>query len=196
MSDKYDLTHVTTGHARMSKAEWEDVYRRAWHAYYTPAHIERVMRRNGAMGNSVGKVMFMLLWFYGCVTIEDVHPLEGGYLRLKYRRDRRPGLALESPWVFYPRYAAEIVAKQWAIAKLALRFASLRRRIKHDPARRTYTDLSLTPVTEGETESLAMFNATAGGHEAVEFARHQAAVVAAAKAAPHAAAPEKAAAGD
>ena len=39
----------------------------------------------GATGISPGKMMFLLIWFYGCVTIEKIHPLEGGYLRRKVR---------------------------------------------------------------------------------------------------------------
>ena len=95
--NKYDLEHVTTGHAKMSKAEWEGVYRQAWEVYYTPEHMETIMRRAYATGISAGKMMFLLIWFYGCVTIEKIHPLEGGYLRRKVRRDRRPGLPIESP---------------------------------------------------------------------------------------------------
>ena len=95
--NKYDLEHVTTGHPKMSKAEWEGVYRQAWETYYTPEHMETIMRRAYATGISPGKMMFLLIWFYGCVTIEKIHPLEGGYLRRKVRRDRRPGLPIENP---------------------------------------------------------------------------------------------------
>jgi hypothetical protein len=31
------------------------------------------------------------------IKFEDVHPLEGDALRLKFRRDRRHGFPLESP---------------------------------------------------------------------------------------------------
>ena len=43
--NKYDLEHVVTGHPKMSKAEWERAYRLAWETYYTPEHMETVMRR-------------------------------------------------------------------------------------------------------------------------------------------------------
>jgi hypothetical protein len=38
--NRYDAEHVTTRHPRMSAAEWQDIYRRAWHLYYSPEHIE------------------------------------------------------------------------------------------------------------------------------------------------------------
>ena len=50
-----------------------------------------------ATKTSPGKALFYLVWFKGCIDIEKVHPLEGGFLRLKFSRDRRPGLPLESP---------------------------------------------------------------------------------------------------
>ncbi len=45
------------------------------------------------------------------IIFEGVHPLEGGALRLKFRRDRRPGMKLENPLIFYPRYGFETVAQ-------------------------------------------------------------------------------------
>ena len=158
--NKYDLEHVTTAHPKMSKAEWEGVYRQAWEVYYTPEHMETIMRRAYATGISPGKMMFLLIWFYGCVTIEKIHPLEGGYLRRKVRRDRRPGLPIENPFVFYPKYAAELVAKHVKIAGIVWRMSRTRRAIKRDPKARLYRDLALTPVADADLETLEMFQQT------------------------------------
>src|SRR5262245_2467442 len=46
----YDLEHVTTGHRQMSPAAWLDIYQRAWHLYYTPEHIETLLKRAVATG--------------------------------------------------------------------------------------------------------------------------------------------------
>jgi hypothetical protein len=155
--NKYDLEHVTTGHSKMSKAEWEGVYRRAWEVYYTPEHMETIMRRAWATGISPGKMMFLLIWFYGCVTIEKIHPLEGGYLRRKVRRDRRPGLPIVNPLLFYPKYAAEVIAKHIKIAGMIWRMGRTRRAIKRDPNARLYRDLALTPVADEDLGTLEMF---------------------------------------
>ena len=69
------------------------------------------MRRARATGISIGNILFLMLWFIGCIELEKVHPLQGGYFRCKYRRDRRPGFPIESPLIFYPRYVAEQIAK-------------------------------------------------------------------------------------
>ena len=93
--NKYDLNHVTTGHPRMSQAEWEQIYKSAWQNYYTLPHIETVLRRAAATRANVANALFLITWFKGCIDIENIHPLEGGYLRMKFRRDRRSGLPLE-----------------------------------------------------------------------------------------------------
>ena len=48
--NNYDLEHVCTGHARMTKAQWEAVYRDAWARYYTDEHVETVLRRARVSG--------------------------------------------------------------------------------------------------------------------------------------------------
>ncbi len=175
--NKYDLEHVVTGHATMSKAEWERAYRLAWDTYYTPGHMETVMRRAAATDISVGNMMFLLIWFYGCVTIEKIHPLEGGYFRRKIRRDRRPGLPIEGALAFYPRYAFDIVAKHLRMAKFVIRMGLARRAIKRDPNRAAYRDKALTPVNEAELDGLEMFNVTASARAAADRAKRNLAAV-------------------
>jgi len=159
--NKYDLEHVCAKHPIMSKEQWERVYRQAWTTYYTDEHMKTVMRRAAANSMSPGKMMFLLLWFHGCISIEKIHPLEGGFLRRKYRMDRRPGMPIESPWIFYPRYAAEFLSKHYRIARLAWRYYWFVRGLKKDPDARNYTDLALTPVCDNEIETLEMFHVLA-----------------------------------
>ena len=35
--NNYDVEHVCTAHSRMSKQEWEDIYREAWSLYSHPS---------------------------------------------------------------------------------------------------------------------------------------------------------------
>jgi hypothetical protein len=175
--NKYDLEHVVTGHATMSKADWEGVYRMAWEAYYTPEHMETIMRRAVATGISPGKMLFLLIWFYGCVTIEKIHPLEGGYLRRKVRTDRRPGMPIENPLTFYPRYFGGLVSKHFRIARIVWRMAAVRRAIKRDPNARNYMDAAMTPVTDEELDGLEMFNVTTSARAAADKAKRRLASV-------------------
>jgi hypothetical protein len=155
--NKYDLNHAVVGHQRMSKAEWEGVYRAAWELYYTDEHIETVLKRAMATGVSPGKALFLIVWFKGCIGIEGIHPLEGGFLRLKFRRDRRSSVPRESPLTFYPKAAAELIWKQVKWAHLYVRLYRMYGQLKKDPRRSEYTDLALTPVTDDEVETMEMF---------------------------------------
>ena len=155
--NRYDLNHAVTGHPRMSRAEWERVYRQAWETYYTHEHIETILRRAIATGVSPGKALFLIVWFKGCIGIEKIHPLEGGFLRLKSRKTRRPELPRESVFVFYPKYLFETLAKQLRWISLYLRLRLIYRKVKHDPLKHEYTDLAITPVTDDEVETRELF---------------------------------------
>jgi hypothetical protein len=155
--NKYDLNHAVTGHSVMSKAEWERAYRLAWETYYTDEHVETILRRAIASKTSPGKTMFLITWFKGCISIEGIHPLEGGYLRLKSRRNRRSGLPLENPLIFYPKYLAGSLRKQFSWLSLYLRLRLIYRKVRNDPKKLQYMDLALEPVRENETETREMF---------------------------------------
>jgi hypothetical protein len=155
--NKYDLNHVVADHPLMSKAEWEKVYKDCWATYYSKAHLETLLRRNGAMGLSLGKTGFLFNWFDGAYRIEDVHPLECGFLRQKHRRDRRPGLPRENPLVFYPRYWTETVVKQVRWVGLWVTRYALYYSIRHDPKRHEYTDLAIAEQGSNAEPSLALF---------------------------------------
>lgn len=168
--NKYDLEHVLTAHPKMSKEEWEKAYWTAWETYYTMEHMETVMRRAAASGISVGRILFLLLWFYTGIKLERVHPLQSGYFRIKIRTDRRPGMPIEPVWVFYPRYAWDIVWKNLEIARLWWKANGIRKAIKADPNRRQYRDEAMT-VEQGETEVLELFTQTDAARAAVQHAR-------------------------
>ena len=156
--NNYDLEHVTTNHSRMSRAEWQQAYRMAWKQYYTFVHFETIMRRAAAKGQSVVKVMFFLLCFYGSISLEGIHPLEGGVFRRKVRGMRRPGMPKENPFIFYPRRLWEFLTKplQWSL--LAWKLNRIRRRVENDPNKLHYTDLALTPNTENSDQDLDLMN--------------------------------------
>ena len=154
--NKYDLYHITAKHPKMTEAEWEYAYEEAWRRYYSYEHCERIMRRAAAL-RAFGSTLVGLTWFKGCIEIEKIHPVEGGILRMKSRRDRRPTLPMEPVWRFYPRYWFETVVKTlrwgWTYARLRKIYLS----IKHDPKRYEFVDAAITPVTGDETETHEMF---------------------------------------
>jgi radical SAM superfamily enzyme YgiQ (UPF0313 family) len=159
--NKYDLNHICTTHPKMSREEWDRAYKMAWQRYYTIDHVKTILQRVVAAEAGAGNALFLISWFMGSINIEHIHPLESGLLRLKYRRDRRPGYAIEPIWSFYPKYLAEIASKlaRWTALYFKLRRIYLR--IKHDPQRFAYTDMAMTPVAADEAETHELFDTDA-----------------------------------
>jgi hypothetical protein len=155
--NNYDLYHITAEHPKMSRQEWEDVYAEIWKRYYSYDHCRTVLRRAGALRKHFGGSLFVLTWFKGSIEIEKIHPVEGGLLRRKSRRDRRSTLPIEPALTFYPKYWAETVFKiarwGWMYARLRLIYMQ----IKRDRNRYAYSDLALMPVAADEFETHAMF---------------------------------------
>jgi radical SAM superfamily enzyme YgiQ (UPF0313 family) len=150
--NKYDLNHDVTAHPLMTRDEWRETYRFAWETYYTDEHVETIIRRAIATGTSPGKTTFFIVWFKGCIGIEGIHPLEGGFFRRKVRKNRRVGMKIESPLLFYPKYAAETLGKQLKWISLYLRMRLIYKRVKRDPKRFEFMDLALEPVTDHEED--------------------------------------------
>jgi len=156
--NQYDLFHVTTRHPRMTDAELLGIYRKAWELYYTPEHVETVLRRAQHWGYDPHNMMWKLLSFHAAPLLENVHPMEGGIFRRKFRQDRRYGLPLAPPLVFHARYAWEILSKYARFLPIYLRYRRTLKRVKRD--HRPYTDVAMTPVDAIEFERLELFQST------------------------------------
>ena len=156
--NRYDLNHVCTAHPKMSREEWERAYLTAWETYYTMEHMETVLKRLVAKKGRANNALVLITWFMSSIHLEKVHPLEGGVIRLKSRRDRRPGLKREPIWTFYPKYWVESGIKIYKLARLYFRLRGIYKRIKADKKRFKYMDVALTPVTDHDTEDLEMFH--------------------------------------
>jgi len=155
--NKYDLNHICTTHPKMSCAEWDHAYKMAWQRYYTIEHVETVLRRVAATQANASNALFLITWFMGSINIEHIHPLEGGFLRLKFRRDRRPGFALDPAWSFYPKYFAGLASKLARWTALYVRLRRIYLRIKHDPRRYAYSDIAMTAVAADEAVTHELF---------------------------------------
>jgi hypothetical protein len=175
--NKYDLNHRVSHHPKMSDAEWEAAYRAAWAAYYTPEHVRTILRRSAAC--RLGRpdtTLSTILWFYLMINFEAVHPLEGGALRLKFRRDRRNGLPRENPLWFYPRYVGETLGKAWRYWRVYKRFKAELDAALASPERWTYSDLAIAPPEADEFDALDLYHATSGGEAALARKRRDDAI--------------------
>jgi len=159
----YDVEHVCTAHPKMSKEEWEDIYREAWSLYYTPKHMKTLLCRAAATGVPMGSLVKVLVTFATTVRLENVHPLQSGVLRFKRPSERRPGLPRENPLIFWSRYAGETLSKHIIFAGATVRLLLTAIAISRSPGARNYMDQALTPVGDDGDETLDLFTKTAGG---------------------------------
>ena len=86
--------------------------------------------------------------FSGSSRIERVHPLQFGYVRRKIRTQRRHGLPVLNPLVFYPWRAWDFLSVAGKWASLALRYRAILRRVLADKDGAAYVDEALKPATE------------------------------------------------
>ena len=180
--NKYDLDHRVSHHPKMSDTEWDEAYEEAWASYYSFEHIETVLKRAAAHPRGrPGNKLILLLYFHFMVTYEGIHPLEGGFLRVKHRRDRRSGMPIENPFVFYPKYIWELISKHWTYASLVWKFYRIYKGVKANPDRRAYRDTATTANAEQDLDELDMFKETRGGEAAVAKKRRQEEIIAAAR---------------
>ncbi|MGZ8324358.1 MAG: B12-binding domain-containing radical SAM protein [Rhodoplanes sp.] len=147
--NKYDLEHACTAHPVMSKETWERVYADAWTRYYSDAHVETIMRRAIATGINRTKVFDSMTVFSGAARIEGVHPLQFGFVRRKIRTQRRHGVPVVNPLVFYPWRVVDFFTVGFQWWRLIRRYRAIMKRILAEPGAETYIDDALRPVTSG-----------------------------------------------
>ncbi len=139
----YDLEHVVTDHPKMSREEWQGLYDQCWDNFYTPEHIETLIRRSLACNGRTFYIFQQILRFYGNHLVTGMHPLQGGIFRRRYRRDRRPGLAIESPWRFFPRRLWQVLRGHSMFVVLGFKWFYIRMRVVLDRKRHDYTDAAI-----------------------------------------------------
>lgn len=168
--NKYDLTLTVTKHPNFAEGELDAVFREAYDRYYTPEHCERVLKRAAALGSTKPMTTAHRLLLYGTAArLANIYSLDGGIVRVKSRRDRRPGLPRESRLSFYPRYWWQMVSITARLIWLRWYYLRLTRRIWSDPKRHDYVDTAITPPNQSEFEELDLFTQTRGGEGAVEI---------------------------
>jgi radical SAM superfamily enzyme YgiQ (UPF0313 family) len=179
--NRYDVEHVCTAHPKMSKAEWEAIYQEAWSLYYTPAHMRTLLRRAAATGVPMVSLAKVLVTFALTVSLEKVHPLQAGIFRLKTPSERRPGLPREAPWIFWPRYAWDMLSKHVVMAGVIGRLFLTKLAIDRDPFARSYVDQALTAVDDEDDAKLDLLTKTTGAAAALAHIKKVATLTSAAR---------------
>jgi radical SAM superfamily enzyme YgiQ (UPF0313 family) len=95
--NKRDSFHATVKHPHMSAEEWTQAYLNAWKAFYSKENLIKILARWNHNASVYWNLIFLYLWYKNAALIESEHPMIAGFFRLKDRRSRRPGFAID-PW--------------------------------------------------------------------------------------------------
>ena len=66
----YDGEHAAMHHPKMTKEEWEEIYRTAWTTFYTPEHMATIMRRGAATNCSQSRMVGLMFLSRTSVPVE------------------------------------------------------------------------------------------------------------------------------
>jgi radical SAM superfamily enzyme YgiQ (UPF0313 family) len=148
----YDLEHACTSHPLMSKEEWDRVYRNAWESFYSDEHVATIFRRAIATGINITKIRDALTMFSSTVRIESVHPLQFGYVRRKVRTQRRRGMPIVNPLLFYPWRAFDFLTAAFKWFRTIRHYRAMIKRISAEPNIGSYIDEATRPVDHAATD--------------------------------------------
>ncbi len=114
--NRYDSCHPTTRHPRMTAAEWIGAFRRTWTDFYSVDGMKSILSRANA--RSYWGLFKNFAWYKYAFGVEDTAPMICGFLRIKDRKDRRPGFAVEPLWSHWRRRARDLRAWVRGVARL------------------------------------------------------------------------------
>jgi radical SAM superfamily enzyme YgiQ (UPF0313 family) len=107
--NKRDSFHPVIKHPNMTAEEWMEAYEEAWKAFYSKENIARILARWNHDPRGYWGAVFMLMWYKNAALIEKTHPMIAGFFRLKDRRTRRAGFAVDSPPVHLWKRTKDVV---------------------------------------------------------------------------------------
>ncbi len=108
--NKRDSFHATIKHPLMTAEEWTEAYEDAWKTFYSKENMINCLSKWTDNPNNYWNLMSIFFWYKNAALIEKQHPMVAGFFRLKDRKERRAGYAVESIPAHYWKRAKEITA--------------------------------------------------------------------------------------
>jgi hypothetical protein len=167
--NKYDLEHVVTDHAKMTREQLQKIYEEVWALYFTREHIKTLLKRAAVTNVPLRSLAKALIQFSSQMQLENIHPLQSGLFRMKHPDERRPGLPRESAWTLYPRHLRDLIVRNARYIQTILSIQMMRWQIERDPNKHLYIDQALMPVhDETEEKTFDYLTKTDGAKAAID----------------------------
>jgi radical SAM superfamily enzyme YgiQ (UPF0313 family) len=106
--NKRDSFHATIKHPLMTAEEWTEAYEKAWRTFYSKENMVRNLSRWTDSPKNYWNLMSIFFWYKNAALIEKQHPMVAGFFRLKDRKARRAGYAVDSIPIHLYKRAKEI----------------------------------------------------------------------------------------
>lgn len=121
--NRYDSNHAVTVHPHLKDGAWEELYREAWSSFYSFDNLRAILER--CPRRDYWNNFFRFIWYKNSIQTEGRHPMLCGFVRLKGRRNRRPGYPILSRWQYSISRAKEIRADLAAMLRLFFKMEEL-----------------------------------------------------------------------
>jgi len=115
--NKRDSFHATIKHPLMTAEEWTEAYENAWKTFYSKENMIKCLSKWTDQPKNYWNLMAIFFWYKNAALIEKQHPMVAGFFRLKDRKVRRPGYALDSIPVHVWKRSKEIAVLLFTWAK-------------------------------------------------------------------------------
>lgn len=125
----YDSHHEVTHHPRLKDGAWRNTYLEAWRTFYSFENMKALLR-SGTRTNYWNNFL-RFMWYKNSVVTEGRHPMICGFLRLKGRKNRRPGYPILSRRAYYTSRAREIRDHLGSIFRLLVEMEELWLQTRH-----------------------------------------------------------------
>jgi len=127
--NRYDSHHEVTVHPNLKDGVWKALYLEAWNTFYSFDNMKAVLRH--APRSKYWNIFARFMWYKNSVMTEGRHPMMCGLVRLKGRKNRRPGYPILSRWEYYISRAREIRAHLAGMARILLEMEELWLQTRH-----------------------------------------------------------------
>lgn len=125
----YDSHHAVTRHANLRGSAWKDLYLEAWNSFYSFENMKATLQRTPWCNYWHNFLRFM--WYKNSIQTEGRHPMMCGFLRLKGRKNRRPGYPILPRYQYYKSRMKEAGAHLAGMARILLEMEELWLQTRH-----------------------------------------------------------------
>jgi hypothetical protein len=142
----YDSQHEVTHHPNLKHGSWKETYFDAWHTFYSLPNMKAILQR-GSRANYWNNFL-RFVWYKNSIQTEGRHPMMCGYIRLKGRTARRPGLPVLGRWEYYTMRVREIREHLCSMLRVLVEMEELWLQTRHPSAAEQRVAEELTKLRE------------------------------------------------